>query len=492
MDREKINRINEVVTVYFNLNPEIKETKAKDLMPEFIAAGIFNSDQKDGLEIRQVLRELSEKNELNLIPSAYGEKKKMNTNWFFKNRSSVIEETISPLRFETVFENFKEYIKELSNKPFVNFSAGYMHYREAYKMEIRSAALLLMDTKNWHESDVGSGKILKKLISAIEIKGNNLVQIHHKWGPYTAEHSALIKLHEEKTNLDKVEEILFRFYTSSVNNEDYFEKLKQLFGARFSLIAYLFFLKDGRKFLPISTSNFEYAFNQVGLGLKLKSRANWPTYLSFLNRVREVQKLIEVQMDEEITLIDAHSFLWLIGYKNKFKDWLTNQSQKALPQIIESDISPKNTRQATTRETSSSILPVSSVDFATIEEARRQSGRKAEEVVIEYEKDKLHSAGREDLAAKVLDCSSRLGMGYDVLSFTLAGKEKHIEVKNCNSNSFYITANELAVSQQDPLYYIYLVKREETRTEIRVISTPELNNSDSFLLEPQTFKVSFD
>lgn len=492
LDYEQIDRINEVVASYFSLNPDIQKTKAKDLMPDFIAAGIFNSDHKNGLEIRKVLRELADQNKLYLIPSAYGDKKKVNTNWFFINRKQVVEEPISPLHFETVFESFKAYIKELSGKPFVNFSSGYMHFREAYKMEIRSAALLLMDTKNWDESNVGSGQILKKLISAIEIKGNNLVQIHHKWGPYSAEHSALIKIYEEKTDLENVEGLLYKFYTSSVNNEQYFESFKQLFGARFSLIVYLFFLKDDRKFLPISTTNFQFAFKQIGLDIKLKSRANWSTYLSFLNRVKEVQQLIEVQLDEQIGLIDAHSFLWIIGYRNRFKNWLDKQDHRELPQIVESAISPKNTRQVTKRIVQDSILPVSSIDFATIEESRRQSGRKAEELVIAYERDKLNAAGREDLAARVLDCSNRLGMGYDVLSFTIEGIEKHIEVKNCNSNSFYVTANELVVSQQDSQYYIYLVKREGTSTEIRVISAPELTNPTTFLLEPQTYKVSFD
>ena len=83
-----IQKINTVIKAYFDLNKSIKIIPAKDLMPQFIKAGIFSKDEKAGLPIRNVLRALDKKNELSLIPYTVAERKTKNTNWFFRNISN--------------------------------------------------------------------------------------------------------------------------------------------------------------------------------------------------------------------------------------------------------------------------------------------------------------------------------------------------------------------------------------------------------------------
>lgn len=84
-NEEKIARINEVVTDYFKNNLSVNKILAKDLMPEFIKAGIFNKDyERKGLPIRNLLRELDRNNELDKIPSLLSERKSKNTNWYFQ------------------------------------------------------------------------------------------------------------------------------------------------------------------------------------------------------------------------------------------------------------------------------------------------------------------------------------------------------------------------------------------------------------------------
>ena len=88
-NEEKIARINEVVTDYFKNNLSVNEILAKDLMPEFIKAGIFNKDyERKGLPIRKLLRELDRNNELDKIPSLLPERKTKNTNWYFQRPKS--------------------------------------------------------------------------------------------------------------------------------------------------------------------------------------------------------------------------------------------------------------------------------------------------------------------------------------------------------------------------------------------------------------------
>ncbi|MCR4809370.1 MAG: hypothetical protein K5896_05880 [Prevotella sp.] len=47
--QERIERINKVLKDYFTNNPGASVVPAKDFMPLFIEAGIFNKDEKNGL-----------------------------------------------------------------------------------------------------------------------------------------------------------------------------------------------------------------------------------------------------------------------------------------------------------------------------------------------------------------------------------------------------------------------------------------------------------
>lgn len=83
MNHLPIAKINQVIKEYFEKNRSINTVPAKDLMPQFIQAGIFAKDHRNGLPIRNVLRELDRANALHLIPYVRAERKVVNTNWFF-------------------------------------------------------------------------------------------------------------------------------------------------------------------------------------------------------------------------------------------------------------------------------------------------------------------------------------------------------------------------------------------------------------------------
>lgn len=84
---EKITQINLVLKTFFENNTTVFEVPAKDVMPEFIKAGIFKQDQKNGLPIRKLLRKLDENNQLHLIPYVYADRKAVNVNWFFRKNN---------------------------------------------------------------------------------------------------------------------------------------------------------------------------------------------------------------------------------------------------------------------------------------------------------------------------------------------------------------------------------------------------------------------
>lgn len=84
-DLDRIPKINSCIDKFFQENSEVR-IAAKDLMPVFIKASIFEKDQKNGLPIRKLLRALDENNRLDLIPSVQTERKIKNTFWFFEQK----------------------------------------------------------------------------------------------------------------------------------------------------------------------------------------------------------------------------------------------------------------------------------------------------------------------------------------------------------------------------------------------------------------------
>ena len=83
MTQAKIDSINEVIQEYFTQHPKELRIQAKTLMPWFIKDGIFPKDEREGLPIRKILRDLLKMEQLHLIPSVLAEQKVKNTNWFF-------------------------------------------------------------------------------------------------------------------------------------------------------------------------------------------------------------------------------------------------------------------------------------------------------------------------------------------------------------------------------------------------------------------------
>lgn len=113
--KERIERINCVLKEYFCQNPNAGTIPAKDFMPLFIEAGIFNKDEKNGLPIRKLLRELDDSNELSSIPFVIKQQKAINRNWFFSDSDyspipefSTLEE-IPNTRSNKSRENSDEY-----------------------------------------------------------------------------------------------------------------------------------------------------------------------------------------------------------------------------------------------------------------------------------------------------------------------------------------------------------------------------------------------
>lgn len=81
--KEKAFAINDGVNNYFQTHPSVTEVKPKDLMAALIKAGIFRSDHREGLPLRNVLRELDKNKLLYLLPLLRVERGTKNRSWYF-------------------------------------------------------------------------------------------------------------------------------------------------------------------------------------------------------------------------------------------------------------------------------------------------------------------------------------------------------------------------------------------------------------------------
>jgi len=105
-------------------------------------------------------------------------------------------------------------------------------------------------------------------------------------------------------------------------------------------------------------------------------------------------------------------------------------------------------------------MPVK-VNYLEREQNNRRLGMIGEKIVLEFEKQKLISIGKEKLAERIewVSRDQGDGAGFDILSRYPNGKDKYIEVKSTKLSKeapFYFTRNELHFSAQHAQdYHLY-------------------------------------
>lgn len=411
----------------------------------------------------------------------------------FDGRITLTKYHISASRFSKIYNLYLKFIVEESGgEEFSGFNQGFMSQLEGYKTILREEALRILDIPNWNAGIIGSGEITRKVIDVLVLEDNNLVDTTNRFGPERAIHIKLLDAVKTGSNLREIEQTIFNLYKSDNDNSLIFDRLTSLVGKKYPLIAFLFYLKNDREFLPISPINFEYAFKELGCDLKLSKKCSWENYSQYLTSIRQVKVYLEDTLEENINFIDAHSFLWKIGHSNLFRKWVNSQESGTQNLLFNAfEVSPVNNLINKKR-----TLPIDSgneneVDWEKQNRRKRIKGRRAEELVLEYERNRLIELGKPEFAKAIEDYSKRYSKGFDIRSFNEDGTERHIEVKTSNSNGFIITRNELAKSEINPYYWIYLVSELENEIRIKMIQSPSFRNNDKFRLEPKDYYVTF-
>jgi hypothetical protein len=221
--------------------------------------------------------------------------------------------------FRTRFQRFKERIRSASGREFSSFRNGLSAQWEGYKERLRHEALTRLQIPSMRSARVGSGTILKQLIECVEISAtrdvavNNLVRWQNRYGHANRSHHALLDARSDPSTLTVFESWTREFFLGELPPDVAFEQFRKLVGSRYDLIAYLFFLKDWDRYMPIAPTTFDTAFSALRLDLSTSHQCSWSNYEVYNGALREIQTALAEEMGAvDVRLIDAHSFCWLL------------------------------------------------------------------------------------------------------------------------------------------------------------------------------------
>ncbi len=222
-------------------------------------------------------------------------------------------EFIDPILFDLHFEAFRAFVEDHSGVKFISFSANpYTEKQEGYKYKIYSEAREKLAFYAWNKEDIGSGLLVKAAIAAIEIPNNNLLHWQGKFGPGTGLHQPLYSAQGQPHKLVAIEQSLYNLYHTQ-QDEQSFDILIDIFGKNYPIVAYLFFLKDRSQYLPIAPLTFDRAFEYLGVNFITSHHCSWVNYTNYIGIIGELKELLFEKMKVEATLLDAHSFAWILA-----------------------------------------------------------------------------------------------------------------------------------------------------------------------------------
>lgn len=221
---------------------------------------------------------------------------------------------------KSAFGRFQKLLVAKSGHPFSNFDDGMIAVWEGYKPRLRDQAREILNLDQWSESEIGNGAILDRTIAAIEIQDerrnltNNLVFWQNRFGHANREHRALLEARPSAKDRRELERALFTLYRGNGDGGLAFERLSQLTGAKYPLLAYLHFLKDMDRFMPIQPTGFDRAFEALSIPFSTLRQCNWENYTTFNATLGKIaDRLVPITGLKSVRLVDAHSFCWVFA-----------------------------------------------------------------------------------------------------------------------------------------------------------------------------------
>ena len=226
--------------------------------------------------------------------------------------------------------------KDQTNGP-ISFrdSSSYLGRNEGYKTANVEKARHELNSKSWQRNWIGTGKIAKCAANAMS-KADNLVNYNQKI-------RFCNRLNPQHADYRKDAEMALFEVFRSADEETAFAHAVDVFGAVYDTIAFLFFIKDDTRFLPISAGNFDKRFSLLNIDFKTKYKCSWDNYNQFVGIISDTRDIMDdiMPLKSKARLIDAHSFLWVMGYKD-YMTWKPDAAEEArIEEIAEQTLEEK-------------------------------------------------------------------------------------------------------------------------------------------------------
>lgn len=156
------------------------------------------------------------------------------------------------------------------------------------------------DIENWKTRFSKNGKLVDKIIEASS--ETNLMDYHQE---------NIIKDILSDVQTDALESALQLLYTGD-DDSIAFGQIVKIVGGRFDVLSFIFFLKNPEIYLPVRSQLFDERFKLLGIDSRLSGNCRWDKYQEYNRWIKEVCDFLKEYLNTMITMIDAHSFLWVL------------------------------------------------------------------------------------------------------------------------------------------------------------------------------------
>ena len=182
--------------------------------------------------------------------------------------------------FETAMHELLEVIQrqKTQSELEIEFDNGYFKAEEGYKYDVYKEGRRRLKVENWTEDMIGTHIIADNVVDALKVSSNLT---------YFMTKDFTDKIEE---NVTQAETILYKVYSSYDSSSDHaiFEAFVNFFGNNYNRTAYIFFLKDREKYLPIKPEKFKDRFSWLNIETDCCNGCTWEHYQEFIHIIKDV------------------------------------------------------------------------------------------------------------------------------------------------------------------------------------------------------------
>lgn len=226
-----------------------------------------------------------------------------------ENGFSSMEPLINQKRLQQAMKWFLYYSITQKHDSNIHFSEGWIRTEEGYKEEIFANAHKALDYASWDVEMIGSGIILDCVIDAFNAKDN------HGFNNIVDYHSVTWFKNKAEEDIHTAESILYRMYKDEVPAEA-FDEACSFWGKRYPELSYLLFARDKNEYLPVKTSHHVKRFKMLDIDTACLNQCSWENYKAYIQIHEEVRQQMEDYYGMPASLLDAHSFIWMLHLSN--------------------------------------------------------------------------------------------------------------------------------------------------------------------------------